>query len=437
MIVTSPATDVGSDRKIVRAAQYVRMSTEHLKFISAHMKADPKVTLQGRDHLTVKITGDEKLGWKSLTKRCKEYLTAYDRKDFVDLFPNYRNFKPATDAEAAQLDHALLEVIQARRFDDFQLWIPEFIPGDEYSFTYTDNDKRDNRIYAYLDARQLDEELDLGKITLKKLQAKRIFSYSHVEERVDSAKWWWLYDCLIFEYKLGSEYFLLTDGEWKAVDSDFYVSVVDFVKHKVREEPCEPLYAGISIADVKAMKNKEEIFNTEACTRRPRSVLFDRAKLRIGTGRKDKEFCDILDLTDDGVMRIINCKPLKGSSAITYLFAQTRFYCENFLKDQTFLDAIRGHISTSPCPDKDKYLTHIGKELREVNGSDFQVCVWLLCDAREALPSKTQLPLMAQYELKLMHDHLQQVCKFKDIVLRFIPVGMVSFVKHSAPKKAA
>ena len=30
MIVATPGTDVGSERKIVRAAQYVRMSTEHL-----------------------------------------------------------------------------------------------------------------------------------------------------------------------------------------------------------------------------------------------------------------------------------------------------------------------------------------------------------------------------------------------------------------------
>ena len=39
MIVASPATDVGSDRKIVRAAQYVRMSTEHQKY-STENQAD-------------------------------------------------------------------------------------------------------------------------------------------------------------------------------------------------------------------------------------------------------------------------------------------------------------------------------------------------------------------------------------------------------------
>jgi hypothetical protein len=36
-----------------------------------------------------------------------------------------------------------------------------------------------------------------------------------------------------------------------------------------------------------------------------------------------------------------------------------------------------------------------------------------------------------------MHEHLQQVRKFKDVVLRFIPVTMVTFVKQAAPKKAA
>jgi DNA invertase Pin-like site-specific DNA recombinase len=39
MIVATPGTDVGSDRKIIRAAQYVRMSTEHQKY-STENQAD-------------------------------------------------------------------------------------------------------------------------------------------------------------------------------------------------------------------------------------------------------------------------------------------------------------------------------------------------------------------------------------------------------------
>lgn len=409
---------------------------EDLKSISAQMKGDSKVTLQGRDHLTVKILGAEKLSWEGLVERCRLFLKAYDSKEYVSLFPNYRNFKAASDEDTEKLDEILLGLLKGHRFEEIQLWIPEFIADDEYSFSYTDNNSRDNRIYAHLDPQQLDQELSLEKLTIKKLRAKRIFAYSHIEDRIVHSKWWSLYDCIIFEHQIGGDYFLLTSGEWKLVDRDFYKSVVDFVRLKVREEPPESLYNNINIADHKAMKNKEALFNNEACRRRPESILFDRAKLRIGAARKDKEFCDILDLTDDGIMRIINCKPLNGSSATTYLFAQTRFYCENFLKDQTFLEEIRAYIAASSSPTKDRYLMHVGSELRNVNGSDYQVCVWLLYDERERATSRSDLPLMAQYELKLMHEHLLQVCKFSEVVLRFVPVKMVTFTKTAAPKKS-
>ena len=410
---------------------------EDLKSISAHMKGDPKVTLQGRDHLTIKILGDEKLTWDGLIVRCRAFSGAYDSDDFVDLFPNYRNYKPATETEVDELDNLLIEALKARQFDDIQLWIPEFIPGDEYSFTYTDNDKRDNEVYAYLDIDKMGEQVDLDQVTIKRLKDKRVYAYSLAEERVQSSKWWCLYDCFVFEQKLGDGYFLLSDGDWKRVEQKFYDSIIEFVRDHVVEEPSEPIYTGISIADVAAMKNREALFNNEACVRRPQSIKFDMAQLRIGTGARNKEFCDILDLTDDNVMRIINCKPFKGASAITYLFAQTTFYCESFLKDPTFITEIRNHIAASTSPTKADYLRHIGTEPKEVNGANYQICLWLLCDAAKPLPTKVNLPLIAQHGLKLLCDHLQGTCKFSKIVLRFVPVHMAAFKRAVAPKKAA
>ncbi|BCJ90353.1 hypothetical protein IZ6_10880 [Terrihabitans soli] len=409
---------------------------EDLKFISAHIKGEQGVTLQGRDHLTIKILGREKLSWVGLVKRCRAFLDAYDRNDYVDLFPNYRNFQPAPEEKSLLLDKILLATLKERRFDDVQLWVPEFIPNDEYSFSYSDNAKNDNNIYAYLDTEQLADEVGLNNLTLEGLRKRRIFAYSHSEERVISQKWWYLYDCLIFESALDDEYYVLSDGEWKIVSRDFRQAIETFVKTHVREEACEQEYKNIAIGNVAEMKNKEELFNQEVCKRRPTAILFDQAKLRVGTGRKDKEFCDILDLTDDGTMRIINCKPLKGSSAVTYLFAQTRFYCEGFLRDETFLRDIRERIAASTSATRDKYLNHIKPDLKDVLGSDYRVCVWLLCDNRKALPSKHDLPLIAQFELKLMSEHLQHVCKFKDIVLRFIPVSQMSFKRAKAPRKA-
>lgn len=132
----------------------------------------------------------------------------------------------------------------------------------------------------------------------------------------------------------------------------------------LKVEACEAAYAGIDISDHKAKRNDERIFNNRVCEIRKTSVKFDRAKLRIGAGRRDKEFCDILDMQDDGVVRIINCKPLKDASSINYLFSQAKFYCESFLRDETFLAEIRAHIEQSPSPIKDKYLAYISRRSR-------------------------------------------------------------------------
>lgn len=409
---------------------------EDLKFISAHLKGDPLVTLQGRDHLTIKVLGRHKLTWDRLIDRCRGFIEAYDKDDYVSLFPNYRNFKAADQADIEKLDQLLIDALSNGEMDDIQLWIPEFISDDEFSFSYTDYNVRENTIYAYLDTEQLSKELDLEKIEVKKLKNKRVFAYSHDDNRVLSNKWWSVYDCIVYEQKIDTTHFILTDGEWKKVDDDFYRTITDFISNDVKEEPCETLYANISIADHTQRKNREGVFNVEACKRRPQSIKFDQANLRIGASRKDKEFCDILDLTDDGVMRIINCKPYKGSSGISYLFGQTRFYCESFVRDQTFLDAIRDYIKKSSSPTKAAYLAHIRSEVKEVEGSDYRVCVWLLCDKRKKLPTKSDLPFMGQFELKHMYDQLQQVSKYQDIVLRFVPVETVNFVKGAKPDKA-
>jgi uncharacterized protein (TIGR04141 family) len=408
---------------------------EDLKFISAHMKADSSVTLQGRDHLTLKVIGTEKLSWEKLIDYCEIFATAYNDDSYVKLFPNYRNFKPASSNEIKTLDAALMKVLQTEKWDELDLWVPEFLANDEYSFSYSDREKKQNVIYSYLQPSQLALEMNLSKATADTLRNKKVYAYSHAEERVLSSKSWSVYSCVVFEHQLNSEHFILTDGVWKKVDGDFYDAIVKFVRDKVVEEPAEKAFTNISIADMKEMKNKESVFNEEVCRLRPSAIMFDRSKLRVGKDIRNKEFCDILDLTDDSrIMRIINCKPYSGGSALSHLFAQASFYCEAFVSDQNFLNDIRGHIKKSKSPHKAKYLKFIKTNQKDVVGSDYRVCLWLLCDSRKPLPTRNDMPLMARYELKLMHERLQRVFKFKDIRIRFVPVVMTDFKKMKAPK---
>jgi len=261
---------------------------EDLRYISAHMKGDKNMTLQGRDSLTLKVSGKEKLSWKKLVAQCAVLLEQYESKEYVKLFPNYRNFRSANEEEKAVLDGILIEALRREDFTKIQMSIPEFIADDEFSYSYTNNASRDNKIYAYIDVSQLSEHLDLPKVTIDKIHAKKIFAYSAIEDRVLEYKKWSLYNCIGFEHELEGKYFILSDGRWLEVDAEFYDAIMDFIKNRLHVEPCEDIYRNIDISDDVAKKNKESIFNETVVQIRPSCVLFDRAKLRIGGGSKNK-----------------------------------------------------------------------------------------------------------------------------------------------------
>ncbi|WP_316181351.1 MULTISPECIES: DUF6119 family protein [unclassified Bradyrhizobium] len=405
---------------------------EDLRYISAHIPGNKNVTLQGRNNLTIKVIGQNKLTWSLIVAKCREFRDAFHRKDFATLFPNYKNFRQASPEELTLLDAALLERLSRRQFELIALGVPEFVLDEEYSFTYSNNKKRENTIYSFLSVEQLDEHFDLDKISIEKLKAKHIFAYSSEEDRVLPYRRWRLYNCLVFEQKLNGKYFVLSDGRWLEVDGDFYRSILDFAERTLDEQPCEVAYANIDISDMSEKRNKESIFNSEVCRRLPSAILFDRAKLRIGGGRADKEFCDILDKTDAGVVRIIHCKPYKDSSSTNYLFAQASLYSAAFLRDQIFLTDIRSFISSRPAGVKEGYLSYIAEHTAELNGRDYDVCLWLLYDNRSPKPERTKISIMALYELKLMYEHLRNILKFRRVVLRFVPVRKVQFTTRSA-----
>ncbi|MEY9741225.1 uncharacterized protein (TIGR04141 family) [Bradyrhizobium japonicum] len=81
---------------------------EDLRYISAHIRGDKNVTLQGRNNLTVKVIGKNRLTWSDIVARCREFLDAFGKKDFATLFPNYKNFRQASPEEIEALDDELL-----------------------------------------------------------------------------------------------------------------------------------------------------------------------------------------------------------------------------------------------------------------------------------------------------------------------------------------
>ncbi|MBR9973807.1 DUF6119 family protein [Magnetospirillum sulfuroxidans] len=173
---------------------------EDLRYISAHMIGNKNITLQGKESLTIKVIGSEKLSWLGLILKCREFIKKYDDTSYSTLFPNYRNFRPAPDDVSNDLDAKLIAELKAKNFSKFQFCIPDFIQDDKYSFSYTNNKSRNNKIYSHIEISQLDSHVKFdGSLAVAKLKARYVFAYSHEDDKILSHPRWSAYDCLVFE----------------------------------------------------------------------------------------------------------------------------------------------------------------------------------------------------------------------------------------------
>ncbi len=409
--------------------------SEYLEFMSAHLKDNNRVTLQGKDSLTVKVVGDEKIDWGTMVAYARNFLDNYHSDEYKELFPNYPNFQDVQEEMIRRLDDLLIEKIKNRDVDRMHLAIPEFIPEDEYSFSYSANSKRKNRIHSYIEVSHLwnEKAVDVDQLSADSLKRKKIYAYSHDEDAILAYKFWFLYSCIVVDMEVDGDCYFLFDGKWRKIDPGFYQSIEDFIEIELQEVEVDDEYKEIDIFDKNKKQNREEIFNREYCKQNIFAVKFDQAKLKIGGSKKDKEFCDILEVDDD-VIYITHVKRYGGSSSLNYLFSQARFYCQFFLSDQVFLDEIRGYIGESSYGYKDEILDRISGNIKDVNGKDYGVRLWVLYDQTGSKPSKNDLPLMAKYEIKLTCERLINLNKYQFVNMSMIPVHVTKRVEERQGK---
>lgn len=432
---THAVTTQNIDRQLSKpsdAFSFGLNETEFLQYISAHIPEDRKITLQGKDSLTLKVVGEEKLSWEKLIEYGKTFIKKYESEDYKQLFPNYPNLQNISSEISEELDLRLVENIKSKSYERIHLAIPEFIADDEFSFSYTNYNKRQNKVFSHLDIAQLESEavLDFNRLTLDEIKKVSIYPYSHEHDQILGYKKWELYCCIVAEIEYQEEYFVLASGIWKKVDDDFYNLINQFVEEIIEEESLSDEYQNIQIANFERSQNREEIFNTKYCELNDNAIRFDQAKLRIGRGYKDKEFCDILEYREGDSACIIHVKKYGGSDSINYLFSQARFYCEFFLSDDIFLGEIREYIIGSGRNSATKLLEHIKENQSDLTGKDYSVKLWILFDNKKEPPQKKDLPLMAKYDLKLTYERLRKVLKYKDVKLSMVPAEFVNFTTY-------
>ncbi len=324
----------------------------------------------------------------------------------------------------------MIERLKNNDFSRIHLAIPDFMPEDEYSFSYTNHHGGGNVIVSHIEITDLNKlkVIKLENVDVKQLKSKSVYAYSHDENKILDYRKWPLYSCIVAEIEVDGKYFILSEGEWRKVDESFYASVNEFISFELEERDIPAKFKYINIADCSRKQNREEEFNKFYVNESEKSLLFDKARLRIGQSAKDNEFCDILEMDPSGQVSIIHVKRYRGSSSINHLFFQARYYCEFFLSDETFLREIRGHIEASDHTEKQCFLEYIRDDVADVVGNEYEVKLWILYDSSlDKVPDKSSLPLMAKYELKLTYERLRKVNKFKSVSLSMVPVTQIKF----------
>lgn len=110
---------------------------EFLDYISAHIPETSNITLQGKDSLTIKAIGDEKLSWPNLVRWANIFINKYKEDTFKDAFPNYLNLQAASHEDVSALNEMLIDLLKKKNYEKIHLAIPEFIADNEFSFSYS------------------------------------------------------------------------------------------------------------------------------------------------------------------------------------------------------------------------------------------------------------------------------------------------------------
>lgn len=120
---------------------------------------------------------------------------------------------------------------------------------------------------------------------------------------------WTVYRCIYAELDLDAETFLLNNGRWYRVSTDFLAGINQDVATIATSTLALPDYHDVDEGAYNIRVSNEDVNNL---------ALMDKKTIYYGGGRSQIEFCDIY--TKD--RRLVHVKRYGGSSVLSHLFAQ-------------------------------------------------------------------------------------------------------------------
>lgn len=277
------------------------------------------------------------------------FLEAFHQITYRDHFSFVDNIHELRDPiVVGQLDEVLIERINAREFDRLYLAIPDLVDWEGVSgFKYRDSHRGtlypDIHFRTFLEVEGQDFHPTIP--ILKK--SRRVYLMSHENDLAVRA--WPIYRCIYFETDRQGETFLLNNGKWYRVRTDFLQLVNGSFDEVVSDRLRLPDFA----------HPDEQTYNESVARGDPGNFcLMDRRLVPYPTERDQVEFCDLYSRN----RLIIHVKRYRGSATLSHLFSQGLVSAELFCTSPDFRFEVNKLLEepfrladTRPRPPNDTY----------------------------------------------------------------------------------
>lgn len=347
-----------------------------LKSITAKsppVQGEDQEIFSGRDSVTIstRVTVDS---FRDIAKRLYK---AYSSKQYKKRYPWIDKIREERDTSVIEkLDEALVAGILNKDFSQVWLAVPEVVQWEHINgFAFrlaTEGPKKPGPVlYQDLD---IDEWVNVSKIdkslSVKQLKAKKIFIYWN-DGRPSSS--WTVYRCLNAELDLNGKKYILNDGDWYNIESNFVTEVTKFYQSVADSKIKLPNFGGQS----------EPIYLQSVVAASTGFALMDRKEVMIGGGRSRVEFCDLYSNSN----QIIHIKKYGGAGLLSHLFAQAVVSADSFLNDPDFRVALNKLLPKG---------FKIGNPSVRPTAAEYEVCVGIM----SKVPGPLELPFFSKVSFK-------------------------------------
>lgn len=320
-----------------------------------------------------------------------EYAALSERTDYRSAFAWVDNIQEISDAVLkGRLDDSLVQKV--RKGDDASAWLslPEIVDwSDVGEFSYSPEPR--NASYPDLVIEDYRGGFKrLGDITIERLRSDRVRLMDAQGEGVRAQ--WPVYRCLCADIRVGESHFVLNEGKWYRIATDF-LAQIDEVVSGLRPTAA-PLPAS-------AAQNEPDYLKRVWQRSKGDYSLLDRKTISL-PGRSAVEACDLFWKE----RAFVHVKRYGASSQLSHLFSQGTVAATLFHSEQTFRERVHELLQAEH---------RWGRPSDPIQPKDFEVAFAVMAGKR----SRTQLPFFSKVNLRNSVNQLSAL-GFR-VSLTFIP----------------